>query len=93
MHRQPITIRNPRGIHLRPTTLVLEMRNRFAGTSVWLSGKSGSRVAIDSPLDLMGMGLTVGTSLILETEGPDEVLCAIKTLILFSNIFSPFIYI
>ena len=78
MHRQPITIRNPRGIHLRPTTLVLEMRNRFADTCVWLTGQSGLRVALDAPLDLLGMGLTVGTSLILETEGPDEVLCATK---------------
>ena len=78
MYRQVITIQNPRGIHLRPTALILEARNRYTGTNVWLSGKSGTRVALDSSLDLLGMGLTAGTQLTLETDGPDELPCAAK---------------
>ena len=76
MHRQAITIRNPRGIHLRPSTLILEARNRFAGTGVWLRGEAGGRVALDSPLELLGLCLTAGTHVTLETDGPDEAACA-----------------
>lgn len=76
MLSQSITIHNPRGIHLRPTTLILAARNRHRTTMVWLIRESGVRVAMDSSLDLLGMGLTAGTQLTLETDGPDEITCA-----------------
>ena len=75
MLSQSITIHNPRGIHLRPTTLILAVRNRYRTTMVWLMRENGVRVAMDSSLDLLGMGLTAGTQLTLETDGPDEITC------------------
>lgn len=78
MFRQPLTIQNPRGIHLRPTTLILAMRNRYADTTVGLIREDGTRTMIDSSLELLGMGLTAGTRLTLETNGPDELECAAR---------------
>lgn len=76
MQRATVTIRNPRGIHLRPATLIVKARKCFEGTEAWLISDNGDAVPLDSPLELLGMGLTAGTTLRLETAGPDETACA-----------------
>ena len=73
MQRATVTIRNPRGIHLRPATLIVKERKYFGDTDVWLAS-----APLDSPLELLGLGLTAGTQLLLETNGPHECECLAK---------------
>lgn len=88
MFRQVITIQNPRGIHLRPATLILEARRRYPHAQVWLSHPDdGRRVAPNSPLDLLALAMVSGSQILLEVDGPQTSECAAELSRLLSKTY------
>ena len=88
MFQQAITIQNPRGIHLRPATLILEARRRYPHAQVWLSRPDdGQRIEPKSPLDLLALALVKGTQVILEVDGPQTTECAAELSRLLSKTY------
>ncbi|MBQ4479174.1 MAG: HPr family phosphocarrier protein [Victivallales bacterium] len=88
MLQQAVTIQNPRGIHLRPATLILEARRRYPNTQVWLSRPDdGQRVAPKSPLDLLALAMINGSRILLEVDGPQASECAAELSRLLSKTY------
>jgi phosphotransferase system HPr (HPr) family protein len=64
------TIQNEAGIHCRPSTHIIKSVESYAG-SIRVRAESGES-DLRSMLSLMMLGLTQGTRVQVEVEGPDE---------------------
>jgi phosphocarrier protein HPr len=78
-------IKNEAGIHCRPTALITQAAAGYKGT-VTVSAPSG-HCQLGSALELMMLGLELGTQISIQTEGPDEAAAAAKFKELFETEF------
>ena len=81
MLQQEVEIINKLGLHARASAKLTEIAGRFK-SSVWVS-RSGRRVNAKSIMGVMMLAAARGSTLVVETEGPDEheALAAVTRLI------------
>ncbi len=70
MIEQPITVTNPKGLHARPSALLVKTAMEFE-SDIFLSNE-GNTADAKSVLGIMTLCAKAGTELILKIEGPDE---------------------
>ena len=76
---------NKLGLHARAAARLTEVAGAFA-SEVWLS-RNGRRVNAKSIMGVMMLAAGIGTSVELETDGPDEVAAIDAIEALFNNKF------
>lgn len=64
-----VVVRNKQGLHARPARLIVDQATRFSARVEIVRG--GQRINAKSILDIMTLGATHGTQLLLEAEGDD----------------------
>ncbi len=81
MLQQEVEIINRLGLHARASAKLTEIAGRFR-SSIWVS-RSGRRVNAKSIMGVMMLAAARGSTLVVETEGPDEqeALAAVTRLI------------
>ena len=81
MLQQEVEITNKLGLHARASAKLTEVAGRFK-SSVWVS-RNGRRVNAKSIMGVMMLAAAKGSTLVVETEGPDEqeALAAVTRLI------------
>jgi phosphocarrier protein len=81
MLQQEVEIINKLGLHARASAKLTEVAGRFQA-SVWVS-RNGRRVNAKSIMGVMMLAAANGSTLVVETEGPDEqeALAAVTRLI------------
>ena len=81
MLQQEVEITNKLGLHARASAKLTEIAGRFK-SSVWVS-RNGRRVNAKSIMGVMMLAAAKGSTLVVETEGPDEqeALAAVTALI------------
>ena len=81
MLQQEVEITNRLGLHARASAKLTEVAGRFK-SSVWVS-RNGRRVNAKSIMGVMMLAAAKGSTLLVETEGPDEqeALAAVTRLI------------
>lgn len=81
MLQQEVEIINRLGLHARASAKLTEIAGRFK-SSVWVS-RNGRRVNAKSIMGVMMLAAAKGSTLVVETEGPDEqeALAAVTRLI------------
>lgn len=70
MLQQEVEIINRLGLHARASAKLTEVAGRFK-SSVWVS-RNGRRVNAKSIMGVMMLAAAKGSTLVVETEGPDE---------------------
>ncbi|MGA0368262.1 MAG: HPr family phosphocarrier protein [Kiritimatiellia bacterium] len=76
------TVMNEAGIHCRPSTHIIKSVQSYPGRIRVVHAENGE-CDLTSMLDLMMMGLTCGSEIQIEVEGPDEEDQLRKTIDLF----------
>lgn len=66
---QTVVVSNPQGLHARPASQIMKVSNRFKSRIELIKGNE--RVDGKSILEILTLGATVGTNLIIEADGPD----------------------
>ncbi len=81
MVSKEIVVQNQVGLHARPATFFIQKANEFKA-SVWVS-KDDRKINAKSLLGVLSLGVTRGTTILLEADGPDEqeAIDALETLI------------
>ena len=81
MLHQEVEITNKLGLHARASAKLTEVAGRFK-SSVWVS-RNGRRVNAKSIMGVMMLAAAKGSTLLVETDGPDEqeALAAVTRLI------------
>ena len=81
MLHQEVEITNKLGLHARASAKLTEVAGRFKA-SVWVS-RNGRRVNAKSIMGVMMLAAAKGSTLLVETDGPDEqeALAAVTRLI------------
>lgn len=70
MLQQEVEIINKLGLHARASAKLTQVAGRFK-SQVWVS-RSGRRVNAKSIMGVMMLAAAKGSTLVVETEGPDE---------------------
>ena len=70
MLKRTITISNKLGLHARASAKLTQMASRFE-SGVWIA-RNGRRVNAKSIMGVMMLAAGLGSTVELETEGPDE---------------------
>ena len=70
MLQQEVEIINKLGVHARASAKLTQVAGRFK-SNVWVS-RSGRRVNAKSIMGVMMLAAAKGSTLIVETDGPDE---------------------
>ena len=70
MVSKDITVQNQVGLHARPATFFIQKANEFK--SLITVAKDERKVNAKSLLGVLSLGITRGTSIKLEADGPDE---------------------
>ena len=80
MIKRTITITNKLGLHARASAKLTQLASRFA-SGVWIA-RNGRRVNAKSIMGVMMLAAGIGSTIELETDGPDvgEAIDAIEKL-------------
>ena len=70
MLQREVEIINKLGLHARASARLTQVAGRF-GADVWLS-RNGRRVNAKSIMGVMMLAAAKGTTVVVETDGPDE---------------------
>ena len=70
MLQREVEIINKLGLHARASAKLTQVAGRF-GADVWLS-RNGRRVNAKSIMGVMMLAAAKGSTIVIETEGPDE---------------------
>ena len=70
MQKRTITISNKLGLHARASAKLTQSASKFE-SAVWIS-RNGRRVNAKSIMGVMMLAAGLGSTIELETEGPDE---------------------
>ena len=70
MLQREVEIINKLGLHARASAKLTQVAGRF-GADVWLS-RSGRRVNAKSIMGVMMLAAAKGSTIVIETDGPDE---------------------
>jgi len=71
MLQQEVEIVNKLGLHARASAKLTQIAGQF-GSNVWLS-RSGRRVNAKSIMGVMMLAAAKGSTIVIETEGADEI--------------------
>jgi phosphocarrier protein HPr len=85
MIRRTIKVSNKLGLHARASAKLTQAASRFE-SAIWLS-RNGRRVNAKSIMGVMMLAAGIGTTVELETEGPDEAAAAGEIEALFGDKF------
>lgn len=80
------TVKNEAGIHCRPSTHIIKSVQDYPGRIRVVHPLNGE-CNLTSMLDLMIMGLTCGSSVEIEVEGPEEERQLAKIVELFEHVY------
>lgn len=80
------TVKNEAGIHCRPSTHIIKTLQGYEGRIRVAHAENGES-DLSSMLDLMMMGLTCGSTVEVEVEGPDEDAKLKEVVELFEHIY------
>ncbi len=70
MYVKDVVVQNQVGLHARPATFFIQKSNEFK-SSIWIE-KEERRVNAKSLLGVLSLGITVGTTIRIIADGPDE---------------------
>lgn len=70
MTSRDIVVQNQVGLHARPATFFIQKANEFK--SLITVAKDERKVNAKSLLGVLSLGITRGTAIIIEADGPDE---------------------
>lgn len=73
-----VTLINPSGLHARPAAQFTQAAGKFKDTKVKIV-KDGHEIDAKSILGIMSLGLSCGTIITIQAEGPNEAM-AVKAL-------------
>ena len=85
MTTKNVTILNRAGIHARPASLIVQTAQKFS-SSLWIE-KENIKVNAKSIMNILALGATYKTELVLSAEGPDEEEAVEALAALFENKF------
>ena len=85
MTKRSITISNKLGLHARASAKLTQTASQFK-SGVWIS-KAGRRVNAKSIMGVMMLAAGLGSTVELETEGPDEESAITQIEALFNDKF------
>lgn len=85
MTEKTLIVKNRAGIHARPAALIAQAANKFSCEVTLI--KDDAEVNAKSIMGVITMAAGFGTSIILRTEGEDEVQCADVLVQLFESKF------
>ena len=70
---RPLTITNKVGLHARPAALFVQTAARFKDTRIEVLKKDGVPKDAKSILNVLSLGVTQGTTIVVRAEGPHAV--------------------
>lgn len=85
MVSEKVIVKNRAGLHARPASLLVQEASKY-GSSVFLV-RENSRVNAKSIMNLLTMGASYNTELVVEVEGADEEEALQSIVSLFVNKF------
>jgi phosphocarrier protein len=85
MLKRTIKVTNKLGLHARASAKLTQAASRFE-SSVWIA-RNGRRVNAKSIMGVMMLAAGLGSTVELETEGPDEEIAASEIEALFNDKF------
>ena len=85
MQKRTITVSNKLGLHARPSAKLTQVSAGFK-SAVWIERK-GRRVNAKSIMGVMMLAAGIGTTVEIETDGPDEVAAMDAVAALFADKF------
>ena len=85
MTTQNVKIQNRAGIHARPASMIVQTAQGFE-SSIWME-KEDVKINAKSIMNILTLGATYGTELVLSAEGSDETEAVEALANLFDNKF------
>ena len=85
MQKRTITVANKLGLHARASAKLTQSASAFE-SGVWIA-RNGKRVNAKSIMGVMMLAASIGSTIELETDGPDEVAAADAIEKLFADKF------
>ena len=85
MQKRTITVVNKLGLHARASAKLTQSASAFE-SGVWIA-RNGKRVNAKSIMGVMMLAASIGSTIELETDGPDEVAAADAIEKLFADKF------
>jgi len=70
MTMRNVTILNRAGIHARPASLIVQTAQQFE-SSIWIE-KDNLKINAKSIMNILTLGATYQTAMVISAEGPDE---------------------
>jgi len=71
MVTEKVVIKNRAGLHARPASLIVQEASKYS-SAIFLIKEDDSRVNAKSIMNLLTMGASYNTEIIIEADGPDE---------------------
>lgn len=71
MVTEKVVIKNRAGLHARPASLIVQEASRFS-CALFLIKEDDTRVNAKSIMNLLTMGASYNTEIMIEADGPDE---------------------
>lgn len=85
MTTRNVTILNRAGIHARPASMIVQTAQQF-DSSIWIE-KEDVKINAKSIMNILTLGATYQTKLVVSAEGPDEDEAVAELSELFDNKF------
>ena len=85
MTTRDVTILNRAGIHARPASMIVQTAQQFE-SSIWIE-KGDVKINAKSIMNILTLGATYKTELVVSAEGPDEDSAVAEIAGLFDNKF------
>jgi phosphocarrier protein len=85
MTTRNVTILNRAGIHARPASMIVQTAQQFDST-IWLE-MDDVKINAKSIMNILTLGATFKTELVLSAEGPDEENAVSELASIFDNKF------
>jgi phosphocarrier protein len=70
MVKEEVTVLNATGLHARPASMFVQTAGKFQSKIFVI--KDGKKINAKSIMGIMAAGVAQGTSITIETDGPDE---------------------
>lgn len=71
MVTEKVVIKNRAGLHARPASLIVQEASKYS-SAIFLVKEDDSRVNAKSIMNLLTMGASYNTEIMIEADGPDE---------------------
>lgn len=78
MTQKSVVVENATGLHARPASLFVQKANQFE-SDIFIV-KDGNKINVKSILGILAAGISKGTEITIEANGPDEE-AAVKALV------------